>query len=1030
MHEGPAQRGRPRSGQRAAVRGGAGSERARSRASTARRRARSAQADRARAARKSASAISASSKTPRCGLPSAGARTTRRGSPSRGRAARCALPTRSECPRPAAGRCGRRAARGRARRAREPGGEARSPSSRRALDEGDGQARRVQQQLDGLDAEGRLVVGQVAMRNFGLVRDRLRNIVLRADVGVTEEAWEVREEQLTRVRNLQLERSRSEQQLNEELREVLDDMGETDECGQSAGEPKVTKRSESAWKSERCGSSAGVAALGICGALLVGLVPPTRSRRRPKGTARGAAPAKAPTKKAGKAPRRSAMRPTPERRPRRRCAARRAPSASRTSDRRRPMRRSVRPSAAAQGGAAAAAAHARSSRRASSSLQTKPTEYEKARQGLPRRHHHDRPAPLRGQATAACSPSLDREIDVEKKALREAREEAIKRLEEFVARYCGANAHPENTPDAMFRLAALYEERARSDSTATISPSASSQPIALYKRIINEFPNYRELAGIYYYLGHALNDSEPHRRGAAGVALARLPQQIPVSRRRPIRRTRTRTPSSACRKITTRTSGAAGRTRTRRRSVSTASRKAAKPGEGQAGAARPRRGSDETVYVNPYPDELHGRFRRRPTRAPSRGTSPRSGGRSATGTSTRSIRTAGPLQPEPRRERYPQSMKYKKPPLYGVAMYKLAWTLFKQQRYETAVHEFVKLLNYTDEQEKIDRRSGRRLPRRGLHVHRRLAHVPRLQRARRRRAVHPAQRRARHRDRTRRRRAEDARRDRPRAGSEADPARQEVDGRDLQGARAGVPRGQPVRTTRSRSSELILQEVADGPRRAERAEPDRGDLRPADSPVARGHARARRRTPRRRSRRAPSSPPTSATRPGSMRTRTIPRRSRPPSASSAAASARRGRPHQPGARLRRQGDRDERRRQQNDLARARARPSTSSPTSAGRASCGRTRTRRTRTRAASGSPTRATVSCVVTVNLDRVAHAAKRSTTRAKRRVDVRDSNEDDKFLQPAAFYVVDVAEQVAARPVSRRTSARAARRASRSAKR
>ena len=49
-----------------------------------------------------------------------------------------------------------------------------------------------------------------------------------ADVGVTEEAWELREEQLTRVRNLQLERSRSEQQLNEELREVLDDMGETD----------------------------------------------------------------------------------------------------------------------------------------------------------------------------------------------------------------------------------------------------------------------------------------------------------------------------------------------------------------------------------------------------------------------------------------------------------------------------------------------------------------------------------------------------------------------------------------------------------------------------------------------------------------------------------------------------------------------------------------------------------------------------------------------------------------------------------
>ncbi len=93
--------------------------------------------------------------------------------------------------------------------------------------------------LEGLDSEGRLVVGQVAMRNFQLVRDRLKNIVLRADVGVTEEAWELREEQQTRVRNLQLERSRSEQQLNEELREVLDDMGETDKpAGKEPGSQK------------------------------------------------------------------------------------------------------------------------------------------------------------------------------------------------------------------------------------------------------------------------------------------------------------------------------------------------------------------------------------------------------------------------------------------------------------------------------------------------------------------------------------------------------------------------------------------------------------------------------------------------------------------------------------------------------------------------------------------------------------------------------------------------------------------------
>jgi tetratricopeptide (TPR) repeat protein len=86
-----------------------------------------------------------------------------------------------------------------------------------------------QVQLDGLDSQARLVVGEVAMRNFGRVRDRFKTIALRADVGITEEAWEVREEQRTRVRNLQVERAREDRLLKEELREVLDDNGEAED---------------------------------------------------------------------------------------------------------------------------------------------------------------------------------------------------------------------------------------------------------------------------------------------------------------------------------------------------------------------------------------------------------------------------------------------------------------------------------------------------------------------------------------------------------------------------------------------------------------------------------------------------------------------------------------------------------------------------------------------------------------------------------------------------------------------------------
>jgi len=80
-----------------------------------------------------------------------------------------------------------------------------------------------QQRLDSLDGEARDLVGHVAERNFTLVRDRLRGIVLRADVGITEQAWEVREEELDRVRNLQSERARQDQLLDEELKEVRDD---------------------------------------------------------------------------------------------------------------------------------------------------------------------------------------------------------------------------------------------------------------------------------------------------------------------------------------------------------------------------------------------------------------------------------------------------------------------------------------------------------------------------------------------------------------------------------------------------------------------------------------------------------------------------------------------------------------------------------------------------------------------------------------------------------------------------------------
>ena len=86
-----------------------------------------------------------------------------------------------------------------------------------------------QVRLDELDQEARVLVGEVAQKNLGLVRDRFKMMILRADVGITQQAWEVREDQMTRVRVLQRERAREERALREELNEVLDDAGESTE---------------------------------------------------------------------------------------------------------------------------------------------------------------------------------------------------------------------------------------------------------------------------------------------------------------------------------------------------------------------------------------------------------------------------------------------------------------------------------------------------------------------------------------------------------------------------------------------------------------------------------------------------------------------------------------------------------------------------------------------------------------------------------------------------------------------------------
>jgi hypothetical protein len=335
-------------------------------------------------------------------------------------------------------------------------------------------------------------------------------------------------------------------------------------------------------------------------------------------------------------------------------------------------------------------------------------DYRRTITGIVQHHYEDR----RRRVLSA----LDSEIAVEKKGLRDAREEAIRRLEAFVAKYSGANSHPENTPNAMFRLAALYEERARTDTDSSEDLAVGLKPaIALYKRIIKEYPQYRELAGIYYYLGHAYNDSSrlPEAQQVWRSLVCHNQYTYPTApdSKDPEKDIVVRLPQDHDRDYWT---GWDARHSTPINALGVGGR--ARPAAAAAPAKTKKKGAkepeptntsldDEVTFKNPFPDTCKA--------IPQK---------TAANAEPRYVaevwwligdyhfnevdQQGGPFNYNRAEAAYQQSIKFKKPPVHGVAMYKLAWTYFKQQRYETSVRQFIELLRYTDQQEKATGDTG------------------------------------------------------------------------------------------------------------------------------------------------------------------------------------------------------------------------------------------------------------------------------------------------------------------------------------
>lgn len=118
-----------------------------------------------------------------------------------------------------------------------------------------------------------------------------------------------------------------------------------------------------------------------------------------------------------------------------------------------------------------------------------------------------------------------RQVREEERLQNEARDRAIRLFERFIEHY---PSDPTYTPDAMFRLGELYYERssttfqdaveaanAERDRRSAAGLSSDDIPetekdfgptINLYRRLVQNFPNYRRIDGVFYLIGYCLNE--------------------------------------------------------------------------------------------------------------------------------------------------------------------------------------------------------------------------------------------------------------------------------------------------------------------------------------------------------------------------------------------------------------------------------------------------------------------------------------------------------------------------------------------
>lgn len=93
---------------------------------------------------------------------------------------------------------------------------------KRVLEEEEKNLASYEKEILTLREEGETVIGEIAFNRFIEVKDKFYNLILQAEVGITDVAWSEREEHLSRVKLLSKEQELMLQALDDEYNEVMD----------------------------------------------------------------------------------------------------------------------------------------------------------------------------------------------------------------------------------------------------------------------------------------------------------------------------------------------------------------------------------------------------------------------------------------------------------------------------------------------------------------------------------------------------------------------------------------------------------------------------------------------------------------------------------------------------------------------------------------------------------------------------------------------------------------------------------------